>query len=154
LSIFSLKYDLLSSVITLFIKFIYSSTELYKQITSDNNFNFKISLSIPSLISGDIPINDLLISKESIEIAQKVLEAYDIIYLFFNEVLNMESEKARLEAEKVKSVISDDGLNALAKYVHNTLGLTNLNCNYDINKGKCRECIKRTKVKNINNNGK
>ena len=97
---------------------------------------------------------EIKLSKESIEIAQKVLEAYDIIYLFFNEVLNMESENARLEAEKVKSVISDDGLNALAKYVHNTLGLTNLNCNYDINKGKCRECIKRTKVKKINNNGK
>ena len=87
------------------------------------------------------------LSKEAIEIAQKVLEAYDIIFVFFNEVLNLEKTKAKEEAEKVKSVISDEALNELAKYVHNTLGLTNLNCNYDINQGKCRECIKRTKVK-------
>ena len=87
------------------------------------------------------------LSKEAIEIAQKVLEAYDIIFVFFNEVLILEKTKAKEEAEKVKSVISDEALNELAKYVHNTLGLTNLNCNYDINQGKCRECIKRTKVK-------
>ena len=90
------------------------------------------------------------LSTQAIEIAQKVLEAYDIIYLFFKEVLDIESEMAKQEAEKVKSVISDKTLNQLAKYVHSTLDLTKLNCNYDINKGKCRECIKRTKVKNIN----
>ena len=93
---------------------------------------------------------EIKLSKQAIEIAQKVLEAYDIVYLFFNEVLEMKSEDAKIEADKVKTVISDDALNQLAKYVHNTLDLTNLNCNYDINKGKCRECIKRTKVKNIN----
>ncbi len=87
------------------------------------------------------------LSKEAIEIAQKALEAYDIVYLFFNEVLNMKPDMAREEAEKVKTVISDEALNELAKYVHNTLGLINLNCNYDINQGKCRECIKRTKAK-------
>ena len=87
------------------------------------------------------------LSEKAIEIAQKVLEAYDIIFVFFNEVLNLEKNKAKEEAEKVKSVISDEALNELAKYVHNTLGLTNLNCNYDINQGKCRECIKRTQVK-------
>ena len=93
---------------------------------------------------------DIELSKEAIEIAQKVLEAYDIVYIFFNEVLNMKSENAKEEAEKLKSVISDEALNKLARYVHNTLGLTNLDCNYDINQEKCRECIKRTKVKNIN----
>ena len=67
----------------------------------------------------------------------------DIVYLFFNEVLNMKSEMAREEAEKIKTVISDEALNELARYVHNTLGLTKLNCNYDINQEKCRNCIKR-----------
>lgn len=95
---------------------------------------------------------EIKLSEEANNIAQKLLEAYDIVYLFFNEVLDMKPENAKEEADKVKSVISDEALNQLAKYVHNTLDLTNLNCNYDINKGKCRECIKRTKVKNIDNN--
>ena len=57
---------------------------------------------------------------------------------------------AKKEAEKVKSSIDDETINKLAKYVHKVLGLRNLNCNYDINKEKCRSCIKRTtKINNI-----
>ena len=79
------------------------------------------------------------------EVAKKVLEAYDIIYVFFKDVLNLEEEKATIEAEKIKSVIADETINKLAKYVHKELGLSNLNCNYDINQEKCRNCIKRKK---------
>ena len=92
----------------------------------------------------------ITLSKEAEEIAQKKLEAYDIVYLFFNQMLEMPEDEARQEAEKVKSVISDDILNRLVKYLHKELGLTNLDCNYDINDGKCRSCIKRTKNIKIN----
>ena len=78
------------------------------------------------------------------EVAKKVLEAYDIVYLFLKEVLNLEEEQARIEAEKIKTAIADETINKLAKYVHEVLGLSSLNCNYDINKEKCRSCIKRT----------
>ena len=76
-------------------------------------------------------------------LARKILEAYDIVYLFLKEVLNLEEDIAKSEAEKIKSTITDDTINKLAKYVHEVLGLSNLNCNYDINKEKCRNCIKR-----------
>ena len=89
------------------------------------------------------------LTKEAEEIAQKVLEAYDIIYLFFNEVLEMKSEKAQEEAEKVKSVMSDEALNKLSKYIHIELGISDLNCNYDINESKCRTCIKRNTNKKL-----
>lgn len=89
------------------------------------------------------------LTHEAEELAQKILEAYDIVYLFFSEVLNMNDESAKEEAEKVKLVISDEALNELAKFVHKELGFTSLNCGYDINKGKCRSCIKRNKVKKI-----
>lgn len=92
----------------------------------------------------------ITLSKEAEEIAQKKIEAYDIVYLFFNQMLEMPEDEARQEAEKVKSVISDDILNRLVKYLHKELGLTNLDCNYDINDGKCRSCIKRTKNIKIN----
>lgn len=92
----------------------------------------------------------ITLSKEAEEIAQKKIEAYDIVYLFFNQMLEMPEDEARQEAEKVKSVISDDTLNRLVKYLHKELGLTNLDCNYDINDGKCRSCIKRTKNIKIN----
>lgn len=84
------------------------------------------------------------LTNEGEELAQKILETYDIIYIFFKDVLNMEEELAKQEAEKVKLVITDETANKLARYVHKVLGLRNLDCNYDINKEKCRSCIKRT----------
>ena len=80
-------------------------------------------------------------------LAKKVLEAYDIVYVFLKDVLNLESRQAETEAEKIKSSLEDDTINKLAKYVHSELGLSNLDCDYDINKEKCRCCARRVKIK-------
>ena len=80
-------------------------------------------------------------------LAKKVLEAYDIVYVFLKDVLNLESKQAETEAEKIKSSLEDDTINKLAKYVHSQLGLSNLDCDYDINKEKCRCCARRVKIK-------
>ena len=78
------------------------------------------------------------------DLAKKILEAYDIMYVFLKDVLNLDEEEAKSEAEKIKLAISDKTINKLAKYVHKELGLTNLDCDYDINKEKCRCCARRT----------
>lgn len=79
------------------------------------------------------------------DLAKKILEAYDIVYVFLKEVLNLDKKQAEIEAEKIKLVITDETINKLAKYVHKVLGLNNLDCNYDINKEKCRTCVRRKK---------
>ena len=81
------------------------------------------------------------------DLAKKVLEAYDIVYVFLKDVLNLESKQAETEAEKIKSSLDDNTINKLAKYVHSELGLSNLDCDYDINKEKCRCCARRIKIK-------
>lgn len=83
------------------------------------------------------------ITENGEKMAKKIIEAYDIVYLFFKDVLNLDEENAENEAQKMKSVLNDETINELAKYVHKTLGLNELNCNYDINNEKCRECAKR-----------
>ena len=83
------------------------------------------------------------------DLARKILEAYDIVYLFLKDVLNIESEKAEKEAERIKSTITDDTINKLAKYVHKVLDLDSLDCNYDINEEKCRSCIRRNSRINL-----
>jgi len=87
------------------------------------------------------------LTEQGENLAKKNLETYYIIYVFLKEVLNLDAEIAQTEAEKIKSSISDETINKLAKYVHEVLGLSNLNCNYDINKEKCRSCIKITERK-------
>ena len=92
------------------------------------------------------------LTKDGENLAKKILEAYDIVYLFLKDVLNLEDEEAKKEAEKIKSSITDETINKLAKYVHKVLGLSNLDCDYDINKEKCRCCARRTTKNKIENN--
>ena len=81
-------------------------------------------------------------------LAKKILEAYDIVYVFLKDVLNLEEDDAKKEAERIKLAITDKTINKLAKYVHK--GLSNLDCDYDINKEKCRCCVRRTAKKERN----
>ena len=91
------------------------------------------------------------LTTSGIDLAKKILEAYDIVYIFFKDVLNLDEDNAKSEAEKIKSMLDDDTLNKLARYVHKTLDLNNLDCCYDLNKEKCRSCKKRTSTKKIDN---
>ncbi len=89
------------------------------------------------------------LTEDGENLAKKILEAYDIVYLFLKDVLELEEEEAKREAEKIKSTISDKTINKLAKYVHKVLDLNNLDCDYDINKEKCRCCTRRIRLKAI-----
>ena len=90
----------------------------------------------------------LSLQKSGEALAKKILEVYDIVYLFLKEVLNLEENEAKNEAEKIKSTINDNTINSLAKYVHKVLDMNELDCGYDINKEKCRSCLRRTNSKN------
>ena len=87
------------------------------------------------------------LTKSGENLAKKILEAYDIVYLFLKDVLDMEDEQAQEEAEKMKLTMTDETINKLAKYVHKTLDLNNLDCDYDVNQEKCRSCVRRTGTK-------
>ena len=89
------------------------------------------------------------LTKKGENLAKKIIEAYDIVYLFLKDVLNLEKEEAEREAEKIKMVIKDETINKLAKYVHKALGLSNLDCDYDINKERCRSCGRRKENKKV-----
>ncbi len=90
------------------------------------------------------------LTQDGENLSKKILEAYDIVYLFLKDVLNIDSVKAKDEAEKIKQSMSDDTLNELAKYVHKELDLGSLNCAYNINNELCRSCVKREKVRSFN----
>ena len=87
------------------------------------------------------------LTKEGENRARKIIETYDIVFVFLKDLLNLDVLKASSEAEKIKKSMSDDTINHLAKYIHQELGLNSLNCDYDVNKEKCRSCVRRTKNK-------
>ena len=90
---------------------------------------------------------DIELTEQGKALAKKILEAYDIVYIFLTEILEMDKEEAEKEAIKIKSKMNDTTLNKLTKYVHKELGIYGLNCEYDINKEKCRECMRKKLIK-------
>lgn len=85
------------------------------------------------------------LTEKGIDLAKKILEAYDISYVFFKDVIGLKEEEAKQEAEKLKLTMEDNTINKLAKYVHKVLNLSDLNCDYDIAKERCRTC-QRSKI--------
>ena len=123
----------------------------------------KMNCTKPSVNKAlnNLKINDLVnyesygtieLTKEGEDLAKKIIEAYDIVYLFLKDVLEIDESIAENEAEKMKNALSDETLNQLAKYVHKELDLGDLNCSYDLNNERCRSCIRKTTNKNNKNN--
>lgn len=92
------------------------------------------------------------LTEKGLDLAKKILEAYDIVYVFLKEVLSLPEEDARKEAEKIKLNMKDNTINQLAKYVHKVLNLSNLDCDYDIAKERCRSCQRRRIKQGVENN--
>ena len=112
----------------------------------------KMNCSKPSVNKNNSLVNyesygTIELTKEGEDLAKKILEAYDIVYLFLKDVLNLPEEEAKIEADKIKLAANDNTINRLAKYVHRELGLNNLDCAYDLNKEKCRSCARRASAK-------
>ena len=89
------------------------------------------------------------LTEKGTDLAKKILEAYDISYIFFKDVIGLDEEASKREAEKIKLTMEDNTINNLAKYVHKVLNLSDLNCDYDISKERCRMCQRRTKKSKV-----
>ena len=105
------------------------------------------NLKTEGLINYEL-YGSITLTEEGVLKAQKTLEAYDIMYIFFSEILKLDEKKAEQEASKIKATLDDETLNKIAIYTNKTLGLYSLECGYDINKNKCRSCLRRKKINN------
>ena len=89
------------------------------------------------------PYGEIELTDEGEKFAQKIIEANDIVKLFLKEIIGATETNAEEEAKAIKTVLSDDTLNKIAKYTHKELGLTSLECGYDINNQRCITCARR-----------
>ena len=89
------------------------------------------------------PYGEIELTNEGEKIAQKIIEANDIVKLFLKEIIGATETNAEEEAKAIKTALSDDTINKIAKYTHKELGLTSLECGYDINNQRCITCARR-----------
>ena len=91
------------------------------------------------------PYGPIELTEKGNKTALKVIEAYDIVKLFLNDILGVDSNNLDKEATNIKTILSDDTLNKLARYTNKELGLNELKC-YNIANEKCIKCSKRKQV--------
>ena len=87
---------------------------------------------------------DIVLTSKGIEVARKIVKRYDTLKLFLTEVLEVEENKAKDEAEFMKHTVSEDTILKLERYINKILDLGDLECCYDSNNTKCKTCIKLT----------
>ena len=85
---------------------------------------------------------DIDITESGINVAKSAIKRYDILKLFFIELLGVDESVAEDEATKMKHSVSEDTISKLEKYIIKVLDLEELNCNFDLARNSCQKCIK------------
>lgn len=96
---------------------------------------------------------DITLTKQGEDIAKDVLKRQDILKLFLTEVLEVEKDLAEEDAQAMKHAVSKETIKKLDKYITKVLNLEELNCRYDSDNEKCRNCIKVAAKNRLKNNG-
>lgn len=87
---------------------------------------------------------DILLTDKGKELAVKIIKRQDILEMFLVNVLEIERKQAVEEAKALKHAISEETAIKLNKYITEVLNLEELECGYDINNEKCRNCLRVT----------
>ena len=87
---------------------------------------------------------DILLTDKGKELAVKIIKRQDILEMFLVNVLEIERKQAVEEAKALKHAISEETAIKLNKYITEVLNLDELECGYDINNEKCRNCLRVT----------
>ena len=95
---------------------------------------------------------EIVLTKKGIELAENIIKKQDILEMFLVNVLEIEKKQAIEEAKTLKHAISEKTAQKLKQYITEVLHLEELECGYDINNEKCRNCLRVTAKNRIKNN--
>lgn len=84
------------------------------------------------------------LTKEGEKIAKEILKREDVLKLFLNKILDIEEKQSENEAISMKHAISQETEEKLEKFINKVLNLGDLDCDYDENSEKCKNCVKIT----------
>ncbi len=86
---------------------------------------------------------NITLTREGEGYAIEVIKKQDILKMFLVEILNIDKRQAEQEAIAMKHAISEQTAKKLNKYITQIMNLEDLECGYDKNNEKCRNCVQR-----------
>lgn len=87
---------------------------------------------------------NITLTKQGESYAIQVIKKQDILKMFLVEVLDIDQQKAEEEAKAMKYAISETTAKKLDQYITQIMNLGDLDCQYDENNERCKNCIKIT----------
>ena len=87
---------------------------------------------------------NITLTKQGEAYAVEVIKKQDILKMFLIEILDIEKQQAEEEATAMKYAMSEKTAQKLKQYITQIMKLEDLNCGYDENSEKCRNCVKIT----------
>jgi len=87
---------------------------------------------------------DIILTQNGAQIAKDIVKKQDTIKMFLTEVLDIDKAIAEEEAKSMKHAISEETTKKLENYINKILDLGDLDCGYDANSEKCKNCVKIT----------
>lgn len=94
---------------------------------------------------------EIKLTQNGEKLAKEIIKKHDILKMFLTDILEVEPNKAEEEAKQMKYAISEDTAKKLDKYISKIFDLGDLDCNYDSNSEKCRNCVKITAKNRLKN---
>ena len=86
----------------------------------------------------------ILLTKKGENEASHILRRHEILKAFLMQVLDVKEEVAKVEANNMKHAISENTASKLEEYIKSIIDVSNLECDYNPDNEKCRNCIKVT----------
>mgnify|MGYP005773012721 FL=1 len=86
----------------------------------------------------------ILLTKKGENEASHILRRHEILKAFLIQVLDVKEEVAKVEANNMKHAISENTASKLEEYIKSIIDVSNLECDYNPDNEKCRNCIKVT----------
>ena len=86
----------------------------------------------------------ILLTKKGEDEASHILRRHEILKAFLMQVLDVKEEVAEVEANNMKHAISENTASKLEEYIKSIIDVSNLECDYNPDNEKCRNCIKVT----------
>ena len=90
---------------------------------------------------------DILLTESGKKTAEQIIKKQDVLELFLIQILNLPKEIAQKDAATMKNAISNETELELEKYIYKILKLNNLNCGFNIENQRCRNCARIRKDK-------
>jgi DtxR family Mn-dependent transcriptional regulator len=97
---------------------------------------------------------DIELTEEGTVIAKNIIKRHNTLKAFLTDVLDVDKNIAENEAKTMRHSVSENTINKLELYIQSIIDVGDLECDYNPENEKCKNCVKVTAKNRLNSKSK